>query len=64
MDCGVEQSSDNGDERRREEVDVRLGLAIKEVRNLMFEFHSGGGSLGRNCAVRFSISSLDLFECE
>ena len=57
MDWGVEQSRDNGDERRRDEVDVRLGLAIKEVRNLMFEFRSGGGILWRNCAVRFSITS-------
>lgn len=42
----VEQSRDSSDKQRREMI---LGLEVKEVRNLAFEFPSGGGSLWRNC---------------
>ncbi|WZY91792.1 hypothetical protein YC2023_064121 [Brassica napus] len=37
---------DISDKRRRK---MRLGLEVKEVRNFVFEFRSGGGSLWRNC---------------
>lgn len=52
MDSVLEQSRDSGGNELGREM--RLGLAIKEVRSLVFEFHSGGG---RNCAVRFSMTT-------